>query len=159
NRITSVTDPAGNTQYLAASEESGLALASVNGSADSAAQLISPDQVSGSRTDANGKTTTFTTDLYGDLTSSTDADRHQTTNTCEANGNLHYSQGPKDPGTPFPYDRLGNLTQKSGAAALGTVTEHWVFGDTANPAKPTQYTDALGDVTLYAYDSHGNVVY
>ncbi|MDX1931068.1 MAG: choice-of-anchor A family protein [Capsulimonadales bacterium] len=62
--------------------------------------------------------------------------------------------------TALSYDRRGNITQTTRVLLLPgggqrAITTSAVYGDTANPDKPTQLTDPLGRTTAHTYNTLG----
>ena len=123
-------------------------------------------------TDALGHTTSYGYDTYGNVTTSTDAQSHVTTNAYDDKRQLTSVTDPLGHVTSYGYDPFGRLTSKTDANS-GTTTygydavnnlisltdpdanqTNWSY-DALN--RMTMDTNALGKSRSYVYDPVGNM--
>ena len=130
NKVTSATDPLGNTARFAY---------------DSHGNLLT-------RTDANGHTTSFMYNSFGQVTQITDPLGQKTTLDYDNFGNLISSTDPLGSTTAVVYDAVSRPVQITDA--LGRKDE--IVYDSLN--RVAKQTNAQGNVTHLAYDPNSNLV-
>ena len=143
-RLQSVTDALGNTtsySYLIATDPN----------ADSTTTITYPQDPA----DGNGAVgaATMVYDSYGDLLSSTDANKLTTVNTYDASHNLTSVTDPLGHTSSYTYDSNGN---KTSSTYPSTGSGHNTTSYTAynQYSEPVSATDELGNVRTFNYDAN-----
>jgi YD repeat-containing protein len=172
--LTSVTDPNSNASIYAFNSYGNLSGDTLPGGAGESyaseqnygyggasqgqsTNAVLSSTVANSKKDANGNTSTFTTDLLGNVLTYTDPYGNVTTYTRDSNGLVTQltepppATGDQSPVTTYTHDSLGNETSASGAhPSYGT----YVFNSFS---EPVSFTDSLNNKWALSYDSHGNL--
>jgi RHS repeat-associated protein len=173
DRITAITDPAGNTRTYAYSGEGDLAAATdrtgnttryfydrahgvvrIEDPLGRAATRTGYDDAGHviSVTDANGNTTQYRHDLDGRQEQVEDALGRVTIYTYDDRGNVTAKTDPLGRTTTAEYDARDRMTRVTNALGATSRVE---FDDHDNP---TRITDALGRTRTMAYDDAGMLV-
>jgi YD repeat-containing protein len=117
-------------------------------------------------------TTTYSHDLFGDLTTVTDPLGHQTIRHYDADQNVDWFQDGDGNRTTYVYDLANEQTQIQRPDTTTLTTDYFADGTVQDQkdgknnailtygydalARVTSTTDALSNVTAYSYDATGN---
>ncbi len=105
-----------------------------------------------STTDANGNSTFFSYDSFGNLIQTLQADGAHIRHSYNAWGDRISSTDAKGKITRFNYDKYGNLIRQTDAAGNVTLTQRDELGQAIS------VTDANGNTTAYVYDEQQRLI-
>ncbi len=160
---TMVTDPKGNITQDTYQEGVLTSQTKGYGTASAASWQYRYDQATAVRVatlDPKGNLNTSTADANGNVLSTTDALRRQTSATYNAfNEPLSQTDG-NNVTTTYTYDANGNLTSAStpllGTSPLQHSVTSYTYADSSHPDDVTAMKDPDGKSWTYTYDAYGN---
>ena len=154
-RITSITDPAGQT--FTYTYDSAGDLVTVSPPAPSATDAYTYDSSHDMVTQTGPGTplTSLTYDSVGRLVKVTDAAGNTTNITNNVGGHQVVVADPNgELTTVYTYDSSGNLISEARTAGGQTLTDTWAYDSLGDV---TSHTDPSGNVTTATYDASGNL--